>query len=75
MPLPEWAKEKSSNNIIETKNDRLLTERIKKTIEREQSDPDLSFPNTGIVQDRSTNMLQAVETQYEGNTLDYHGHS
>ena len=75
MPLPNWATEKSNNNSIETKEDRLLTEKIKKTVEREQSHPELSLPNAGITPDRSTNMLQAVETQYEGNTLDYHGHS
>lgn len=74
MPLPKWAKEKSSEKAIETKADRLREEQLKKTIAKENADPELSLPNVNLSPDRSGVMQQRIEMQFEGNALDYHGH-
>ena len=75
MPLPTWITDKSSVEVIETSADRKLKEQIKKTIEMEKSDPELSIPGARMFSDNSAVMIEVVEMQYEGSSLEYHGYT
>ncbi len=72
MPLPKWATEKSNVKVLETKEDRLKAEQLKKTIEKEKADSEFLF--MPIVPDKSSEILQTIERQYEGDALDYYGY-
>jgi len=75
MVLPKWATEKSKVQVIETQEDRVFDAVLKKTIEKEKADIELSGSLITITADSSAQMLEAVEVQYEGNSLAYHGYT
>jgi hypothetical protein len=75
MVLPKWATEKSKVQVIETQEDRVFDAVLKKTIEKEKADIELSGSLITNTADSSAQMLEAVEVQYEGNSLAYHGYT
>lgn len=75
MTLPKWATEKSNVKVIETQEERVFDAVLKKTIEKEESDIESSGSLITSTPDRSAQMLEAVEVQYEGNSLTYHGYT
>lgn len=75
MTLPQWAIEKSNVKVIETQEERIFDAVLKKTIEKEKADIELSGSLITITADSSAQMLEAVEVQYEGNSLAYHGYT
>jgi hypothetical protein len=70
MSLPTWATSKSNVKMVESPADRILSEQIKQTKEKEDVDPELSFPTTRTSSADFSSGQKSVEIQYEGNCLE-----
>ena len=75
MPLPNWATERSKAKIVETRDDRVLKEQFAKTREKEARDELSTGSASFVVSNHSDEMNMAIEHQYEGGTLNYHGYT
>ena len=75
MPLPIWATEKSKVRALETREDRILKKRRAITKERELQDNTDVAMNGYSVSHFDDDMNKAVEYQYEGSNLNYHGYT
>jgi hypothetical protein len=75
MGIPSWATESSQVKAVDTPNERIKAERIKKTREKESADPELQHQNPAAKVDDLSEMQKTVEIQYEGDCLNYHGYT